>query len=62
MILAASDLAAEDCRRAAAGELGLLSVGRLSLGFTGSTTYVLLPRAGLAEIRPTGCGRAARTD
>ena len=38
-IIAASDLAAEDCRRAAAGE-----VGRLSVGFTGSTTYSLLPR------------------
>jgi DNA-binding transcriptional LysR family regulator len=37
-ILAAVDLAAEDCRRAAAGE-----VGRLSVGFTGSTTYALLP-------------------
>src|SRR6201988_2531998 len=32
------DLAADDCRRAAAGELG-----RLSVGFTGSTTYALLP-------------------
>jgi DNA-binding transcriptional LysR family regulator len=37
-ILAAVDLAAEDCRLAAAGE-----VGRLSVGFTGSTTYALLP-------------------
>jgi DNA-binding transcriptional LysR family regulator len=38
-IIATSDLAVEDCRRAAAGELG-----RLSVGFTGSTTYALLPR------------------
>jgi DNA-binding transcriptional LysR family regulator len=38
MILAASDLAAQDCRRAAGGE-----VGRLSMAFTGSTTYALLP-------------------
>jgi DNA-binding transcriptional LysR family regulator len=38
-ILAAADLAAEDCRRAAVGE-----IGRLSVGFTGSTTYSVLPR------------------
>ena len=38
-ILAAVDLAAEDCRRAGAGE-----IGRLSVGFTGSTTYAVLPR------------------
>ena len=37
-ILAAAELAAEDCRRAAHGE-----IGRLSVGFTGSTTYALLP-------------------
>lgn len=37
-ILAAVDQAAVDCRRAAAGEFG-----RLSVGFTGSTTYALLP-------------------
>jgi DNA-binding transcriptional LysR family regulator len=37
-ILAAADLAADDCRRAALGEFG-----RLSVGFTGSTTYALLP-------------------
>jgi DNA-binding transcriptional LysR family regulator len=42
-ILAAADLAAEDCRRAAAGE-----VGRLSVGFTGSTTYALLPAVATA--------------
>ena len=37
-ILAAAEFAAEDCRRAAHGE-----IGRLSVGFTGSTTYALLP-------------------
>lgn len=37
-IVAAVELAAEDCRRAARGELG-----RLSVGFTGSTTYAVLP-------------------
>jgi DNA-binding transcriptional LysR family regulator len=42
-ILAAADLATEDCRRAAAGE-----VGRLSVGFTGSTTYALLPAVATA--------------
>jgi DNA-binding transcriptional LysR family regulator len=50
-ILAAVDAAADDCRRAAAGEFG-----RLSVGFTGSTTYALLPavaqalRAGLPGV------------
>jgi DNA-binding transcriptional LysR family regulator len=42
-ILAAADAAAEDCRRAAAGE-----IGRLSVGFTGSTTYALLPSVATA--------------
>jgi DNA-binding transcriptional LysR family regulator len=42
-ILDAVDLAAEDCRRAAAGE-----VGRLSVGFTGSMTYALLPSVATA--------------
>jgi DNA-binding transcriptional LysR family regulator len=37
-ILTAVDSATEDCRRAARGE-----AGRLSMGFTGSTTYGLLP-------------------
>jgi DNA-binding transcriptional LysR family regulator len=37
-ILTALQDAAEDCRRAARGE-----AGRLSMGFTGSTTYGLLP-------------------
>ena len=38
-LLAGVDAAAEDARAAAAGELG-----RLSIGFTGSMTYALLPR------------------
>jgi DNA-binding transcriptional LysR family regulator len=42
-ILDAVDVATEDCRRAAAGE-----VGRLSVGFTGSTTYALLPSVATA--------------
>lgn len=42
-ILAAADAAAEDCRRASDGE-----IGRLSIGFTGSTTYSLLPRVATA--------------
>jgi DNA-binding transcriptional LysR family regulator len=42
-ILDAADAAAEDCRRAAAGE-----IGRLSVGFTGSTTYALLPSVATA--------------
>jgi DNA-binding transcriptional LysR family regulator len=37
-ILAAVNGAAEDCRRAARGV-----TGRLSIGFTGSTTYAVLP-------------------
>jgi DNA-binding transcriptional LysR family regulator len=42
-ILEAADTAAEDCRRAAGGE-----IGRLSVGFTGSTTYALLPSVATA--------------
>jgi DNA-binding transcriptional LysR family regulator len=42
-ILAAADLAAEDCKRAAQGE-----IGRLSVGFTGSTTYAILPAVATA--------------
>jgi len=50
-IIDAADRAADDCRRAARGE-----IGRLSVGFTGSTTYALLPsvaaalRQGLAGV------------
>lgn len=48
-LLAAANAAAEDTVRAMHGELG-----RLSIGFTGSTTYALLPpvAAGLREALP----------
>lgn len=48
-VLASADAAAEDTRRAARGELG-----QLSIGFTGSTTYALLPpvAAGLRDALP----------
>lgn len=51
-MIAMADLAGQDCRRAQAG-----SLGRLSLGFTGSTTYALLPavvtalREGLPSVK-----------
>ena len=54
-ILAAVDGALDDARRAARGEYG-----RLAVGFTGSSTYALLPalavalRAALPGVRP-GC-------
>lgn len=42
-LLAAADAAAEECRRAADGQ-----IGRLAIGFTGSTTYSLLPQVARA--------------
>ena len=59
-ILAAVDSAVEDARRAARGEYG-----RLAIGFTGSSTYALLPslaaamRDGAARRRARPPGRAA---
>ncbi len=48
-LLASADSAAEETARAMRGE-----VGRLSIGFTGTTTYALLPpvAAGLREVLP----------
>ena len=59
-ILAAVDSAVEDARRAARGEYG-----RLAIGFTGSSTYAMLPalaaalRDGAARRRARPPGRAA---
>ena len=52
-ILAAVDSAIEDARRAARGEYG-----RLAIGFTGSSTYELLPSLAVALRR--SCRRRAR--
>ena len=52
-ILAAVDSAVEDARRAARGEYG-----RLAIGFTGSSTYAMLPSLAAAHARGAARRRA----